>query len=194
MDESTICRAIRRIAPLAERILKIKPERSLSEEDLQLMIIDATEQRIERPKENQRDYYSGKKHAHTIKTEIVTDHKGRILRVSKPYDGRTHDFEICRSEGPLPAIPILADSGYQGLQNEHSDMVILPKKKPRNGSLSDADRRRNRKIARCRVIVEHTFARLKKWNILAARYRGRLDRYAQIFQIICGVFNLSSQN
>ena len=27
VDEATICRAIRRIAPLAERILKIKPER-----------------------------------------------------------------------------------------------------------------------------------------------------------------------
>lgn len=130
VDETTICRAIRRIAPLAERILKIKPEKLLSENDLQLLIVDATEQRIERPK-NQRDYYSGKKHAHTIKTEIITDHKGRILRVSKPYEGRVHDFNIRKTEGPLPAVPILADSGYQGLQNEHSARVILPKKKPK---------------------------------------------------------------
>ena len=50
VDEATICRAIKRIAPLAERILKIKPERLLSENDLQLLIVDATEQRIERPK------------------------------------------------------------------------------------------------------------------------------------------------
>ena len=34
VDEATICRAIRRIAPLAERILKIKPEKLLSENDL----------------------------------------------------------------------------------------------------------------------------------------------------------------
>ena len=97
VDEATICRAIKRVAPLAERILKIKPEKLLSENDLQLLIVDATEQRIERPK-NQRDYYSGKKHAHTIKTEIVTDSKGRILRVSKPYEGRVHDFEIRKTE------------------------------------------------------------------------------------------------
>ena len=110
---------------------QIKPEKLLSENDLQLLIVDATEQRIERPK-NQRDYYSGKKHAHTIKTEIITDHKGRILRVSKPYEGRVHDFNIRKTEGPLPTVPILADSGYQGLQNEHSARVILPKKKPKN--------------------------------------------------------------
>ena len=114
VDEATICRAIRRIAPLAEQILKIKLERLLSENDLQLLIVDATEQRIERPK-NQRNYYSGKTHACTIKTEVVIAPNGQILRVSKPYEGRVHDFEISKSEGPLPAVPILADSGYQGL-------------------------------------------------------------------------------
>ena len=54
VDETTICRAIRRIAPLAARFLKIRPEKLLSENDLQLLIVDATEQRIERPK-NQRE-------------------------------------------------------------------------------------------------------------------------------------------
>ena len=190
VDEATICRAIKRVAPLAERILKIKPEKLLSENDLQLLIVDATEQRIERPK-NQRDYYSGKKHAHTIKTEIITDHKGRILRVSKPYEGRVHDFNIRKTEGPLPAVPILADSGYQGLQNEHSARVILPKKKPKNGSLGDIEKAENKKLSRRRIVVEHVFAHLKKWQILADRYRGRLDLYAQIFQTIAGIYNLS---
>ena len=187
VDETTICRAIRRIAPLAERILKIRPEKLLSENDLQLLIVDATEQRIERPK-NQRDYYSGKKHAHTIKTEIITDHKGRILRVSKPYEGRVHDFN---PRAPLPAVPILADSGYQGLQNEHSARVILPKKKPKNGSLGDIEKAENKKLSRRRIVTEHVFAHLKKWRLLADRYRGRLTDYAQIFQTIAGIYNLS---
>ena len=182
--------AIRRIALLAEWVLKIKPEKLLSENDLQLLIVDATEQQIERPK-NQRAYYSGKKHAHTIKTEIVTDPKGRILRVSKAYEGRVHDFEIRKTEGPLPAIPILADLGYQGLQNEYSAGVILPKKKPRNGSLSASEQARNTKLARCRIVVEHTFAHIKKWRILADRYRSHLDLYAQVFQTIAGIYNLS---
>ena len=130
-----------------------------------------------------------KKHAHTIKTEIVTDSKGRILRVSKPYEGRVHDFEIRKTEGALPAVPILADSGYQGLQNEHSARVILPKKKLKNGSLSASEQARNTKLARCRIVVEHVFAHLKKWQILAARYHGLLADYAQIFQTISGLHN-----
>ena len=183
VDEATICRAIKRIAPLAERVLKIKPERLLSENDLQLLIVDATEQRIERPK-NQRDYYSGKAHACTIKTEVVIEPNGCILRVSKPYEGRVHDFEIRKTEGPLSAVPILADS-------EHSAAVILPKKKPKNGSLSVSEQARNTKLARCRIAIEHTFAHLKKWHILAARYRGHLDSYPPIFQTIAGIYNLS---
>ena len=179
VDEATICRAIKQAAPLVERILRIKPEHLLTESDLQLLIVDATEQRIERPK-NQRDYYSGKKHAHAIKTKIVIDSKGCV-----------HDFEIRKTEDPLPAVPILADSGYQGLQNEHTAAVILPKKKQKNGSLSAAEQARNTKLARCRIAIEHTFAHLKKWHILAARYRGYLDSYPQIFQTIAGIYNLS---
>ena len=123
--------------------------------------------------------------------ELIIDPNGRILRVSKPYEGRVHDFEIRKTEGPLPAVPILADSGYQGLQNEHSAAVILPKKKPKNGSLSSSEQARNTKLARCRIAIEHTFAYLKKWHILAARYRGHLSNYPQIFQTIAGIYNLS---
>ena len=47
------------------------------------------------------------------------------------------------------------------------------------------------KLARCRIVIEHTFAHLKKWRILADRYRGYLDHYAQIFQTVAGIYNLS---
>ena len=112
------------------------------------------------------------------------------MRVSKPHDGRVHDFEIRKTEGPLPAVPFLAGAGYQGLQNEHAAAVILPKKKPKNGSLSASEQARNTKLARCRIAIEHTFTHLKKWNILAAR-RGHLSSYPQIFHTIAGIYNLS---
>ena len=188
VDEATVCRAIRRIAPLAERILKIKPQRVLSEIELQFLILDATEQQIERPK-NQRDYYSGKKHAHTIKSEIVIDSRKRIVQVSKPYEGRIHDFNIRKKEGPLPAVPIFADLGYQGLQNHHSAAVFIPKKKPKHGSLSDAEKAENKQLSRRRIAIEHVIGHLKKWQILAARYRSLLTDYAQIFQTIAGLHN-----
>ena len=43
-------------------------------------------------------------------TEIITDSKGRIFRASKPYEGRVHDFEIRKTECPLPAVPILRET------------------------------------------------------------------------------------
>ena len=114
--------------------------------DLQLLIVEATNSGLN-GKKNQRDYYSGKAHAHTIKTEVVINPKGRILRVFKPYEGRIHDFEIRKFEGPLPAVSILSNSNYQGLQNDHSTAVILPIKKSINGSLSASEQARNTKFA-----------------------------------------------
>ena len=119
----------------------------------------------------------------------MTGKNSFIFRVSKPYEGRVHDFNIRKTEGPLPAVPILSDSGYQGLQNIHSAAVFIPKKKPKNGSLSDAEKAENKQLARRRIVIEHVIGHLKKWQILAARYRGQLDHYAQIFQTIAGLHN-----
>ena len=48
------------------------------------LVIDAKEQRINRPRdaEVQRPYYSGKKKAHTLKTQVAVDPCGRIESVS----------------------------------------------------------------------------------------------------------------
>ena len=67
----------------------------------------------------------------------------------------------------------------------------IQNKKPKNGSLSASEQSRNAKLARRRIVVEHVIGHLKKWQILAARYRGHLDHYAQIFQTIAGTYNLS---
>ncbi|MDR2528645.1 MAG: transposase family protein, partial [Synergistaceae bacterium] len=39
--------------------------------------MDVTESPIERPKRNQRKYYSGKKKRHTLKTQIIINAKTR---------------------------------------------------------------------------------------------------------------------
>ena len=74
-----------------------------------MLIVDAAEQCIKHPK-NQRDYYSGKKHAHTIKTEIVVDSRKFISQISKPYEGRIHDFNIRKNKWLLSVVPIFAGS------------------------------------------------------------------------------------
>ena len=74
---------------------------------------------------------------------------------------------------------------------ERSFAKDLSKQKPKNGSLSASEQARNTQLARCRIVIEHTFAHLKKWHILADRYRGLFSDYAQIFQTIAGIYNLS---
>ncbi len=60
LDESRVCRLIQRLEPLIEEVFKIPKTRTLKQEDLE-QLIDATEETIERPKQDQKVYYSGKK-------------------------------------------------------------------------------------------------------------------------------------
>ena len=56
IDDSRVCRLIKRLEPLLARIVAIRKERHLSQEEVENLIIDATEQPIERPKKGQKKY------------------------------------------------------------------------------------------------------------------------------------------
>ena len=131
-NKSTISRSLRRIAAVAARVLGVTRVVHVSREEAEALIIDGTEQPIQRPGRKQRCWYFGKKKCHTIKTEIVITENGRIVSISKPAPGRVHNLEI-RKRGPsLPSASHLdADSGYQGLQDDHSGVEIPYKKTKR---------------------------------------------------------------
>jgi len=61
LDVSNIWRAIKKIEPLVIKVVAIKKDRSLSSDELMDLIVDVTEQPINRPKNRQRKFYSGKK-------------------------------------------------------------------------------------------------------------------------------------
>jgi len=104
--------------------------------------------------------------------------------------GRIHDFRLFKqSEIPLSkTIECFADKGYQGIQKIHANSKV-PKKKPRKGELSSSDKKRNRELARKRVIGEHINRKLKIFNILADRYRNRRKRFGLRFNLIAGLYN-----
>src|SRR5262249_56695001 len=59
------------------------------------VLIDSKEQRVNRPRgyDAQKPYYSGKKKAHTVKTQVVVDPCGRIEAVSDSVPGGAdHDL------------------------------------------------------------------------------------------------------
>ncbi len=85
-------------------------------------------------------------------------------------------------------IECLGDKGYQGIQKLH-DLSRTPKKKPRRGKLTSSDKKRNRELAKVRVIGEHVHRKLKVFRILSERYRNRRKRFGLRFNLVAGLYN-----
>lgn len=191
LDDSNVCRVIRKIEKILVKIVHIdKSKNKLTEEEMNEIIIDATEQQIERPENNQRSYYSGKKKNHGVKTTVGITKKKRIIYISKSYPASNHDYAIYKQNSIKNRDAIVrADSGYQGLTEIHPN-AIIPYKKSKNKKLTEEQKKENRLLAKVRVLVENTLASIKKYRILCDKYRNKLNRYNIKFQIIAGIINI----
>ena len=190
VDKATICRSLRRIEPLAGRALGVKRAIKVSQDEAQALLIDATEQTIERPKRRQKLYYSGKKKRHCIKNEVITTEAGRIVAVSKSVPGTVHDLNIRRNGPPLPkGSRAYADSGYQGYQNDHPELDI-PYKSSKKNPLTKEEQEYNHGLSSFRVRVEHAIRRIKTFRILADRFRYPRASHTAKFAIAAGIANI----
>jgi hypothetical protein len=166
------------------------------------VIIDAKEQRINKPQgeERQKPYYSGKKKAHTIKTQVVVDTRGRIEAVSGSVPGSTHDLTLLVSSGVLggggglglgEGEGAMMDKGYVGVDKHHPGVpVVLPFKKPRGKELTDEQRAHNRSVARHRIVAEHAMAQLNRFTVLRQVFRGKKrERHSQVTRAVAKVVN-----
>lgn len=191
-DDSRVCRIIQKVEPLLARSMSLTKEKHLSREEVESILIDATEQHIERPKKGQKDYYSGKKKKHTLKTEIRITEKGRIVYASKPTPGSMHDFALHKE---CPRVPIhtraYVDSGYQGLDKLHV-ATELPYKNYKKNPLNAEEKAYNRALSRVRVKVENIIGQIKVFKILSDRYRNKRKRYGIKFMVIAGLVNLKN--
>lgn len=215
VDGTNVGRLIRRISPLIEpaidptlatllkearqarRKIKTWDEFVTAYPDLAEVIVDATEQRRKRPtkKKKQRRVYSGKKHAHTLKTQITVSKTGRLLDISKTYPGRVHDKKILDLERTLVKLPKQTkkrmDKGYDGVIKDHPELnIILPHKRRRNSPpLTRGQKQANTLRSKARILVENTIARLKKYRILDDKYRCSDNDYNQHFRNIAALCN-----
>lgn len=161
-----------------------------TDEALQAVLSDASESPRERPQKKQCHWYSGKRKRHTWKSQLVMDcASGRIL-MTATSTGRCHDRRLCRdSKLRLPtAVYRVADSGYQGLQHEHS-RTLLPYKATLQHPLEPEQRAINREHAQLRIRIEHLIRRLKVFWILARPYRNRRRRFGLRLNLIAGLYN-----
>jgi hypothetical protein len=192
IDDSRVCRILKKLEPILAEVMKIQKEKHLKKEDVEFLLIDATEQPCERPKKDQKIYYSGKKKRHTLKTEIRVTFSGCIVHVSKTRPGSIHDFHLHKQEPSIHKdTRVFVDSGYQGLQNIHLQ-TELPYKKPKNRELKKDEKEYNKALSRIRVKAENVFAQIKTFKILADRYRNKRKRYNLKFNIIAGIVNMKN--
>src|SRR5215210_5435590 len=134
------------------------------------VVIDSFEQRTQRPKRHQRAYYSGKKKAHTLKSQVAVDEEsGRIVDVSDSVPGPWADIKLLRKSRLLRRLPEgvggIGDLGYVGIGELHpAGLGASPRRKPRGKDRPPEDRRYNRAFSRRRIVVEHAIGRLRRFR------------------------------
>jgi hypothetical protein len=162
------------------------------------VIIDSKEQRVNRPRgyDAQKPYYSGKKKAHTVKTQVVVDPRGRIEAVSDSVPGgANHDLPLLCGSGVLEQLvdgeAAMMDKGYVGVKNYYPDVpVVIPFKARRGHRLAAEEAAYNRGVARCRIVVEHTMAQLNRFTVLRQVFRGQQrGRHGLVVRVVAKLVN-----
>ena len=87
-----------------------------------------------------------------------------------------------------PEIKSLTDTGYQGIDKLHHNSE-LPKKKTKKHPLTKEDKRKNRVLSSERALNENVIGMIKRFKIIADRYRNRRKRFGLRFNLVAGIYN-----
>jgi hypothetical protein len=178
-----------------------KHRRSLDEVLLEIpeltALVDTFEQRVQRPSAPgaQRGYYSGKKKAHTLKSQVVVQPgTGLFLDVAESVPGPTNDRTLLRASGVQERLPrdavVGADLGYYGeAQGPDDAAVATPRRKPRGQERPEIDAQYNRAFARVRVEVEQSIGRARRFQAITVPDRHRRTQHTERVQSVAGLVN-----
>jgi DDE superfamily endonuclease len=120
------------------------------------LVIDSKEQRLYRPgggHARQKPFYSGKKKAHTLKTQLAVSPGGLIESVSPGVPGTVNDVRLLRESGLLDRLgereAAMTDKGYEGAsKGRDGPEVVQPQKDRTVRPLTEAQKAENRRINR----------------------------------------------
>ncbi|MCD4779662.1 MAG: transposase [Candidatus Omnitrophica bacterium] len=192
-------RALGREMTLPKRKIRTMEELFEAFPEVKEIIIDGTERLIQRPKdvEKQKKNYSGKKKAHTCKNIVISDENRRIGYLSPTAEGKKHDYRIFKEEFPPPSdifpenVTLWMDLGFIGVEKDYPcATVMMPAKKPRGKELTDEAKKRNKAINGFRVVVEHAIGGVKRFGVVADKFRNRKCGFGdKVMLISCGLWN-----
>jgi hypothetical protein len=208
VSDSTALRAVRRCLPVLERAgkdtMRLPDPGRGRRRDLPALlrgtpelavIVDTFEQRTHRPQRRQRAYYSGKKKAHTLKSQVAVDEDGRVVDVGPTRPGPWADLKVFKRSGlagrlARARVGVLGDLAYLGVDGLVKGLRgAAPRRKPRGQDRPPEDRRYNRAFARRRVKVEHSIGRLRRFQALSAVNRHGRQRHEARVRAVAGLVN-----
>jgi DDE superfamily endonuclease/Helix-turn-helix of DDE superfamily endonuclease len=208
VSDSTALRAVARWLPVLERSgrdtmrmpdpgrgRRKKLPQLLAETPELAVVIDTFEQRIQRPRRQQRAYDSGKKKGHTLKSQVAVDEEdGRVVDVAESRPGRWADLKVLRRSRLKrrlpPGVGALGDLASVGIADWHPEgLGATPRRKPRGQVRPEEDRRFNRSFSRRRIVVEHTIGRLRRYQALSQVDRHRRRGHTARVRAVAGLVN-----
>jgi hypothetical protein len=125
-----------------------------------------------------------------MKTQVVVDKATRKVLCTAFANGKCHDFRLFKKSKTYinPQTTAITDTGYIGIAKIHTKS-LLPRKKSKNKPLTAEDKAFNREVSSERVDNEHAIGFIKRFHIVADRYRNRRKRFALRFNLIAGICN-----
>lgn len=125
---------------------------------------------------------------------MVVDKKTEKIICIHQTRGKTHDFKLFKKSKLLlnEKKYIKVDSGYQGIEKIHSNSE-LPCKSSKLQPLTKKEKKKNLKLSKTRVTVEHVIGKIKVFRIIAERYRNRRKHHDLRMKLICGIYNFELQ-
>ncbi len=199
MSESNVCRIVHKIENILIKSgqfrLPGKKELWQSSSQEELVVMDVMESKIKRPKKRQKQFYSGKKREHTLKTQLVVQQKSGLIVCIMNVKGKNYDLKLFKNSGIKfsNSIKVIADKGYQGIAKIHPDREIKIEKK-KGKKLTKEQKKYNRQLNKLRITVEHINRRLKIFKILSYSYRNRGKRFGLRANLIAGIYNYDLAN
>ena len=189
IDHVTISRIILRISHYLCKI-----NFNIKGKDKDYYIVDSTVLRIGKGKN--KETYSGYKHHHGIKFQIIVNDKSLIEHVSKSYSSSIHDKKLFLYEYKdlinkiNNNLNILGDKGYSGLREYKVDIPIK-RNEIKYKENKDLVKSENKELSSKRIKVEHVFAYIKSYRIMQRLNYYTKDKIEILFNAMANIYNLS---
>lgn len=164
-----------------------------------VVVIDSFEQRVQRPRDREAadGLYSGKKKAHTLKSQVSVDEEtGRLVDVADSVPGPMADMTLLEQSALMHRLPdgvgAIGDLAYVGI--DKLGPGAAPRRKPRGKDRPPDDVAYNTAFSKRRIVVEHTIGRLRRYQSLAQTHRHQRRHHTARVRAVAGLVNRQFTN